>query len=137
MNILTAFVAYLEASGIATLGQDLFVGSAPSSNQTSDAIYWLKANGGQPDPSLPTGERFKSYGIQVYYRDRDHQAVYTKLFDLEERLNTPGVSLSGFETIEVQTTTFPIDNDLDDEDRKVGLLQATIKIYKDNHEQIS
>jgi Bacteriophage minor capsid protein len=131
MNILTAFVSYLEDSDIATLGQDLFVGGAPSSDHAPDAIYWLKANGGQPDPAYPTGSRMKSYGIQIYYRDRNNEAVYTKIFALEELLNTPGVALDGFEAIELSTTTFPTDNDLDDEDRKVGLLQATIKIYKE------
>jgi hypothetical protein len=132
MSLIGAFAAYLETSGIATLGTDLFIGKAPSSDQAADALWWLKSFGGILTTRLKTGETVKTYQIQVYYRDRNAKNVEDKLFDLEERLNgrdTP--ELLGFSTVETQALVFPYDNDLDDEDRKVGLLQANIVIYKE------
>jgi Bacteriophage minor capsid protein len=130
MSIQTAFVEYLEGLGLATLGQDLFVGEAPSSVGLADNIWWIVASGGTPQVQLTTGGAIKDYQVSVYYRNRDYKAVYDAMHDLEEHLNCEGcVQLTGFEVLYIRATTFPIDNDRDLEDRKVGLLQALIKVY--------
>lgn len=131
MNLSEAFVEYIENLGIATFGQDLFIGEAPSSNHVLDAIWWIKTSGGTPERRLPTGETVKNYLIEIFYRNRDYKAVYDAMEDLEEQLNCDGCSqLTGFETMDIQATVFPIDNDIDSEDRKVGLLQATLRVYQ-------
>jgi hypothetical protein len=138
MTLADAFVEYLESITGSTLGQDLFVGQAPSSNSSlpngdpvPDALWWVVTSGGAPDTKLISGEKVKSYLIEVNYRNRDGQTVAQEMHDLEEALNCSDcVELTGFETFEIDATTFPVDQDLDDEDRRVGLLQATIRIYK-------
>lgn len=138
MTLAGAFTIYLASVTGSTFGQDLFSGQAPSSNSTlpngsqvPDALWWFTTSGGAPETKLVSGEKVNSYLIEVNYRNRDGQTVEQKLHDLEEALNCAGcVELTGFETFEIEATTFPVDQDWDSEDRKVGLLQATIRIYK-------
>jgi hypothetical protein len=133
MTITRAFVKFLQENlGIATFGQDLFIGGAPSSDQVPDAVWWVKTAGGVPQSKAVTGGIEKAYRFPVYYRDRDAAGVDQALFDLEESLNCAGcVELEGFEVTDVSTTSFPTDNDLDSESRKVGLLEVTITTFKE------
>jgi hypothetical protein len=132
MNIAQAFATYLEGLGIATLGQDLIIGRAPNSNEVSDNLWWILANGGSPIKKNDTGESMKRYMVSVYYRNTNYKVIEDALFNLENSINCDGCSqLSGFDTIDLEATTFPIDQDLDSEDRMVGLLQATITTYKE------
>ena len=131
MNLAESFVEYLQTLTGSRFGQDIFIGEAPSSNNVQDAIWWIVTSGGTPVKNI-TGESTKTYQIEVFYRDRSYQSVYDNMHQLEEQLNCSGcVQLTGFETFDISATTFPIDNDLDSEDRKIGLLQATITTYKE------
>jgi hypothetical protein len=132
MNIATSFANYLEGLGIATLGQDLWIGEAPSSNEVPDSIWWILVNGGSPIRKNSTGESTKSYQIQVFSRNRNPRIIADAMQLLEENLNCDDCAqLEGFDTVDIEATVFPIDTDLDDEDRKVGLLQATLTTYKE------
>lgn len=132
MNIADAFVEYLEPLTGSTFGQDLFIGEAPSSDQVLDSIWWIVATGGAKETRLITGESVKNYRIDVYYRNRNYRMVYDALQDLEEALNCDGCTqLTGYETVDIEATTLSIDTDFDSEDRKVGLLQATLRIFKE------
>ena len=132
MNLAESFAEYLETLGIGTLGQNIFIGQAPSSNRVSDSIWWIVANGGSPISKNSTGESLKSYQISVYYRNRDYKEIYNSLSSLEEDINCNGcANLNDYDTINIEANTFPIDNDLDDEDRKVGLLQINLTTYKE------
>ncbi len=131
MNIAESFATYMATVTGSTIGQDLFIGQAPSSNKVPDSIYWVGASGGDTERKLRTGERMKSYLIEVRYRNRNYETVYEKLQLLEEDLNAGNCTqLSGYTTVDIEATTFPIDEDLDSEDRKVGLLAVTISTYK-------
>lgn len=131
MNIAEDFAKYLESIGIATLGHDLFISNAPSSNKTVDSIWWVVLNGGSTIQDNSTGESLKSYQLQLFYRDRDHESVYNAIMEAEELLNcSKCVQLQNYDSVEIRTTTFPVDNDLDLEDRKVGLIQVNLVIYK-------
>lgn len=130
MNLLDAFTTHLATLTGSTIGQDMFKGQAPSSNKVPDALWWVIASGGDTERRLQTGERMKSYLVEIRYRNRDYQTVYDKLYDLEVSLNAQDcIQLSGYETVLIEATTFPIDDDLDGEDRKVGLLAVTITTY--------
>ena len=132
MNIAEDFADYLETITGSTLGQDLFIGEAPSSNKVGDNIFWIVTSGGVKTLKAQTGEAIKAYTIDVYYRSTNYQGVYNVMQALEEELNCAGcVQIGSYDTIEVEAVTFPIDTDLDDEERKVGLLQANLTIYKD------
>ena len=130
-TISEAFIEYLESQNIATFGTDLFLNQVPSSNETQDSVYWIITSGGGPIRSLRTGEKLKQYYISVYYRSRSNKDVERKLFALEELLNcTECVQLTGFDVVSVSAEQFPSDRDLDNEERRVGFLQATIRVYK-------
>lgn len=133
MNLLDSFAKYLQNDlGIATLGQNLFIGEAPSSNNAQDSLWWVINSGGAPILKNQTGESRKAYQVQVFYRDRNYKSITDAMFALEEQLNCDGCTqLEGFDTIDIEATTFPIDQDLDSEDRKIGMLQATITTYKE------
>jgi hypothetical protein len=126
-----AFIEFLQNKGIATFGTDLFLNQVPSSLATQDSLYWIITSGGGPIQTLRTGEKVKQYYISVYYRSRSNKDVEHKLFELEELLNcTECVQLTGFDVIYISAEQFPSDTDLDDEERRVGFLQATIRVYK-------
>lgn len=132
MNLVESFATYLATLTSSVLGQTLFIGEAPSSNKVADSIWWVIASGGAKEIKLATGEAVKNYQIEVYYRNRDYEAVYSAMQSLEEDLNCDGCTqLDGYDTLEIEATTFPIDNDLDDEDRKVGLLSVTLRTFKE------
>jgi hypothetical protein len=132
MNIAESFATYLQTLGIATLGQDLFIGNAPSSNRVSDSMYWIIESGGSPLSKNSTGELLKSTTIEVYYRDRNYKNVYDKINTLEETISCAGcIQLNGFDIIKLDVVSYPIDQDLDNEDRKIGMLQVNILTYKE------
>lgn len=132
MNLAESFANYLETLGMGTLGQDLWIGVAPHSMIAVDNLCWIIESGGSPLITADTGEMIKNYQIQVYYRSRDYKTVKDKMFLLEEQLNCDGCTqLEGFETIDIEATSFPIDLDIDVEDRKVGMLQANLRTYKE------
>jgi hypothetical protein len=128
-NIVESFATFLDSQAVATMGTDLFIGDAPSSDFVPDAIWWLKANGGTQERSV-SGESIKTYQVQAFYRNRDAQAVYDKMFNLENLLSCASCAdLPGFDVVDIRTVAFPADQDLDQEDRMVGLLQANIQVY--------
>lgn len=132
MSLAEAFASYLEILLNVNIGQTLWIGEAPSSNKVADDIWWLIASGGGRETDNITGEAVKDYSIEIYCRSRNYKTVYTQLQDLEEDLNCRDcVQLEGYETISVKAQVLSIDDDLDGEDRKVGLLQANVKIYKE------
>lgn len=132
MTVSRAFINYLETLGIGTFGQDIFYGFARSSDVVPDSIWWIVDNGGDPEIKLQTGEYTANYSVEIYYRNRDGEDVLNKIHQLNDQLNCSGcVELEGYDTLEISTTTFPVDIDIDLEDRKVGLIQANLKIFKE------
>lgn len=131
MNIVDSFADYLQDLGIATLGQDLFIGEAPSSKQVSNSIWWILDDGGDNQLHLSTGEKVKLHRISVYNRGVNYQTVKDDIHNAELLINNDRCTqLNGYETLDIEVATFPIDNDIDSEDRKVGLLQINLKTYK-------
>ena len=134
MNVAKAFATYLQDElSVATIGQDLYIGHAPSSTKAPSTLWWIKAFGGDPITRLSTGETMKQYIVEINYRNRDYETVYEQLQSVEENINSDTCSqITGFDTVDLEATTFPIDNDLDSEDRKIGLLRITLTIFKEN-----
>lgn len=135
MNIVESLANYLDDAGVATFGQDMFISRAPASNSYEAAsgttipqnIWWLNAAGGTPNGV------FDIFNVDIHYRDRDAQAVYDKLQDLQYRLTKQGlVQLEDFDVTQIQAAAPITDQDIDNEDRTVGLLQITITTYKEN-----
>jgi hypothetical protein len=139
MNVSQAFANYLQDLGIATLGQDLLIGRAPDINEklsdgsrVPDNLWWILTDGGSPIKKNQTGESMKSYQVLVYCRNTDYKTIEDTMFQLEEDINCDGCTqLEGVDTIDIEASVFPIDEDLDSEERKVGLLRATIIVYKE------
>lgn len=132
MNIAESFANYVEANTAATLGQDLFISNAPSTTKSQSDIWWIVASGGDKIKTYTTGESDKAYTLTVNRRHRDYKQVYDDLHDLEEILNCAGcVELSGFDILEISASVLTIDEDIDSEDRKIGVLQATIITFKE------
>lgn len=128
-TISESFIHWLESQGVATFNSDLYLSQVPDS--APDECYWVITSGGAPIQKLRTGEKVKQYFISLYYRSTKAEDVEKNMFKLEELLNQKGcLQLNGFETIEVEANQFPSDSDLDNEERRIGMLQANIKIYK-------
>lgn len=125
-----SFIAWLESQGIATFKEDLFLSQVPDS--APDNCYWITTSGGGTILRLSTGEKVKQYFVSVYFRSNKGQTIEKNMFKLEELIDTPGcLNLEPFVLYdEVDVNQYPTDNDFDSEDRRVGMLQANIKIYK-------
>lgn len=129
MNITRAFVEYMEGLGLGTFADDIFIGGAPLNSE--DAIWWVIGAGGNSDPKNSTGERIKNYTLDVFYRDTNAEEVYDKMQILEEEVNSKECTeLEGYETVDMEAALFPADQDIDNEDRTVGLLQVTLTVYQ-------
>jgi hypothetical protein len=124
-----AFIKWLEDNAIGEFNTDLYLNEA--SDDAPDICYWVLTNGGTPIQKLVTGEQVKQYFVLVNRRHIKGKELERDMFKLENLLNTPNcLTLEGFEVQEVEANQFPSDADFDREDRRVGLLQANIKIYK-------
>jgi hypothetical protein len=133
MNIVEAFANHLETElGVATLGQDLFIHRVPVKKKSAHSLWWLVLNSPGQSQKNVTGEYQQSITLDVHYRDLDPKQVYDKLQDLSEEINCAGcLELEGYTISEVETVGPFTDQDLDNEERSVGLLQVTITIYKE------
>lgn len=130
MTLAQTFAEYLENLGYGIFEQDIFIGLAPSSNKVPDAIFWIIATGGSITSETTTGERMKQYTVDIFYRDTNYQTVYETLESLEHELNCTGcVELEDIDVVDISATNFMVDEDLDSEDRKVGLLQLTLTVF--------
>lgn len=124
-----AFIKFLEEKSIGTFGTNIFLSQVPL--DAPDTCFWILTSGGATVQKLKTGERVKQYFTSINYRSDKAKNIERDLFSLEELLNCAEcVNLEGFEILEIDATQFPSDEDLDNEDRRVGLLQASVSLYK-------
>lgn len=126
-----AFIQYLQDNGYGTAGTNLFLGELPI--EAPDVSYLVVVSGGNPELVTADGGMLKIYTFNVYYRSLAGKDIERQLFSLEEKLNcSTCVNLNGFETIYSRATQFAQDIDLENENRRIGLLQAQIRLYKEN-----
>lgn len=131
MNLVQAVAELIETLTGSTLGQTIFIGQAPSSNKVQDSIWWVVGRGGAVLKTNPTSERTKERIIEIYYRNRDYKAIYDALQTLEEELNCVNcLELEDYDILDVTAQPLFVDEDLDSEDRKVGLLQLNVTLYQ-------
>ena len=129
MNLTRSFVQFLEDNGFGTFGIDIFIGGVPVT--APNKSMWVLSGGGTNLIKNVTGDKQKNYIISIFYRNLDGQDVYDKLQQLEELFNNPDcIELEGYNIVEIEATQFPTDQDLDNEDRTVGLIQATLTLYR-------
>lgn len=128
-----AFIKWLEDNNIGTFNQDLFLGSLPL--KAPDEAWLVVVAGGNPELVTADGGMIKVYTFNVYRRSLAGKEIERKLFSLEEDLNRAEcVNLVGFETIYSRATQFAQDIDLENENRRIGLVQAQIRLFKSNTE---
>lgn len=129
MNIAESFATYMQDSLLlGTLGDTIRIGGIAQDAPTT--CWWVVLSGGTPQPANSTGELKKNYVLDVYYRAMDQKTVYDALSSLEETVNSGNCTqLSDFDTIDIRATLFATDQDIDNEERTVGLLQVTITTY--------
>lgn len=125
-----SFVKFLEQKGIGTFGVDLFLGQMPL--DAPDNSWLVVVGGGNPEVVTLDGSMVKLYTINVYHRSLAGKELERELFSLEEELNcTSCVKLEGFETIYTRAINFAQDMDLENENRRIGMLQASIRLFKE------
>lgn len=129
MNIKRQFIDWMESQSLGTFGITIFIGIAPLG--ALDECYIVTSGGGNPIVKNNTGERQKGYILNVYFRSLNAETVDEKLQALEELINESAcLEIDGYDIIEAEATAFPTDQDIDNEDRTVGLLQITLTVYK-------
>jgi len=126
-----AFIKFLEDNNIGTFNTDLYLGMLPI--DAPDEAWLVVVAGGSPELVTADGGMMKIYTFSIYRRSLAGKEIERSLFSLEEKLNcSTCVNLDGFETIYSRATQFAQDIDLENENRRVGLLQAQIRLYKQN-----
>lgn len=124
-----AFVKFLEDKGVGTFGDDLYLGELPLS--APDNAWLVVTSGGDSDTITLDGSMIKIYTFSIYRRSLAGKELERELFSLEETLNCSScVNLEGFETIYSRATQFAQDMDLENENRRIGLLQAQVRLFK-------
>jgi hypothetical protein len=126
-----AFIKFLEDNSIGLFGTDLFLGEMPL---TAPNDSWLVVvSGGNPDTVTLDGGMIKLYTFNIYRRSLAGKKIERDLFSLEETLNCSScIVLQGFETIYSRAIQFAQDIDLDNANRRIGLLQAQVRLFKQN-----
>jgi len=128
MNITKAFADYMTLQGYGTFGSTLFIGGVPL--DAPDTCWWIVSSGGNTLAKNGTGEKQKNYLISVFYRSTDQEEVYNKLEQFETLFNNNNcLEINGYDIIETEATSYPTDQDIDNEDRTVGLVQITLTVY--------
>lgn len=131
MTISRAFVKFLEDKGCGIFGQNIFLYRVPNSLKTQTELYWVIPSGGMKISTNKTGEAIKAYNFLIYFRSNEAKTVDETLSALEEMLNCSScVKLDGFELVSINATQFPADQDLDSENRMVGMIQVQLSVYK-------
>lgn len=126
-----AFVKWLEDNGVGTFNTDLYLGQLPL--EAPDEAWLVIVAGGSPELVTADGGMMKLYTFSIYRRSLAGKEIERSLFSLEEKLNcSTCVNLEGFETIYSRATQFAQDTDLENENRRIGLLQAQVRLYKQN-----
>ncbi len=126
-----AFVKFLQDKGYGTFGTDLFLGELPI--EAPDDAWLVVVGGGNPEVVTLDGAMLKLYTFNVYRRSVAGKEIERKLFSLEEMLNCATcVNLQGFETIYSRATQFAQDIDLENENRRIGLIQAQVRLFRQN-----
>ena len=126
-----AFVKYLHDKGYGVAGENLFLGEL--TNEAPDDSWLVFVGGGNPETVTLDGSMIKMYTFNVYHRSVAGKEIERQLFSLEEELNCAScIKLEGFETIYSRATNFAQDIDLENENRRIGLLQAQIRLFKQN-----
>lgn len=126
-----AFIKFLEGKVNAIFGENLYLGELPIN--APDEAWLVVVSGGNPELVTADGGMMKIYTFSIYRRSLAGKEIERKLFALEEALNcTTCVNLDGFETIYSRATQFAQDIDLTNENRRIGLLQAQVRLFKEN-----
>ncbi len=134
MTYLDSFADYLQNLGVATRGQDLFIGEAP--RQTTDNLetgyWWIVAAGGASVGTTYNQWRRELF-INVFYRDRDPKCVYEKFEELRTKIYEAGCpELAGYRTVNIDVSSELIDSDVDTEDNKVGVMVIRLAVMSKN-----
>lgn len=134
MDILTvgeAFIKYLEDHTIGTFGVNLFMGELPQ--DAPDESWLVVVSGGNPDTVTLDGGMIKVYTFNIYRRSLAGKKIERDLYSLEQTLNCATcVELQGFETIYSRAMQFAQDIDLDNANRRIGLLQVQVRLFRQN-----
>lgn len=126
-----AFVKFLQDKNVGTFGVDLFLNELPL--EAPDDAWLVVVGGGNPDLVTADGGMIKVYTFNIYHRSLAGKEIERELFSLEEDLNcTSCINLEGFETIYSRAINFAQDMDLENENRRIGLLQAQVRLFKQN-----
>lgn len=130
MNIAEAFAAYLEEELLlGTVGTDIFISRAP---ETPSTMWWVRLEANTLSDTNITGEVIRPVTLSVYHRDINAKDVYDRLESLQDDLQAPEcILLTGYTVIDVEVAGPFTDQDIDREERTVGVLQVTLTIYKE------
>jgi hypothetical protein len=132
MTVAQAFATYLQSINVATVGTNLFMSRWPSSKKTADPSFLIKEAPGQLVQRTIQGQAINRYLIELYMRDYNASNVDATLQSLRGQLTTSAVTLSGYTLYSNPETNGPwSDQDLDDEERTVGLLQIRLTIIEE------
>lgn len=126
-----AFAEFLTSSIDLQSDEGFYLGELPL--EAPNSSWWVIVTGGSPDLVTIDGGMVKLYTFNIFYRSLSGKEIERRLFRLEELLNCSScVNLTGFETIYSRATQFAQDIDFDNEQRRIGLVQAQVRLFKQN-----
>lgn len=126
-TVTKSFKDWMVDSGYGVFGENIFINQF---NTEPDRAFRILTSGGAPTQFMYTGGAIKQYTIDLTMRSNFAEDIEDTLFMMETEINKQKcLRLEGFEIISVQVTQFPVDSDIDSEDRFVGQLSITVELY--------
>lgn len=133
-NLARDFVTVMEELELGTFGNDIFISRWPTGKSIPNKCWLVKADGGEIQSRLVTGELRQTFVLSVRLRAVNPEDVYNALYALQSQLGCEEcLSLEWYNVIEVSTSGPFVDEDIDLEERTIGEILFTITTYKDCH----
>ena len=108
-----------------TFNQDLYLGMLPL--DAPDEAWLVVVAGGSPELVTADGGMMKIYTFSIYRRSLAGKEIERSLFSLEEKLNcSTWCKPRGIRNNLLTGNTVRTDMDLENENRRIGLLQAQV-----------
>lgn len=131
MTVSQSFIKLLENKGYGVFGQNIFLYRVPNSLKTQTELFYVIPSGGSVTRTYSDGAKVKLYQFLIYFRSNKAERVDKVLAEMEDNLNCSGcVELEDYELVSLNTSQLPADQDLDSENRMVGLLQVQLEVYR-------
>ena len=126
----TDIINFAQSIGCGVFGETLFYGRVPQSNKTPVELWWIAPINASLNYHNVSGEDTILFSYEIKYRSTSLQKVSDEIFRItKEIVGSHCYELDNFHTLEISLTTTDMHTYIDAENRVVGGVTFTAKVY--------